>query len=421
MQPVEFVDYIFDRYAYLELTPEAGKPEIHRAIVRRRAGLHTDKITNLDDELKQRADQKRDLIDGCAAILENDEVRAVYDERLTWFKAEKPHLVSNSGTAILDPTAPRFQYESLLQEAGDHYDVLQTKAAEMTGYDARQDAAAGRRHKARPGDEELRDAYRHHIGKRLTYLTAMEHVAWLSAGYGTDDKTRQSALYPDEYLQLTDDLITDIRDRVVPEVIGQRQNLVALGMSKPMLMLAYEGQETNTDAGQAVAVNEAATALVVRTVQERFDSKAGRIREIARQKQETMEELLGLSPTYVFNRPRKLVDGPMTIYVLAEREEAEPTLIATFNFMKTGTNLSMQNLEVHVDQDIPLDAVRKMARNGPPAIGILHSQPLGDVMAHSGLLMEAAHAAGKLAEAPPAWWQQAWTNMKARLPGAGPS
>lgn len=397
MDTIEYVDYIFDRYAYLGVAPDATQQEIHKVIKQRRAGLHTDKLAHVDEELVKVANRKRELVDSCAEVLEHDERRALFDQRLAWFKAEKPKLVSTSGVAIIDPHSTRFQYEELLADDLDNYDRMKEYAASLTGYDAREDAAAARRYKARPKDAELCEDYRYQVGKRLYYFTSLEVAAWAAAGLNTDDKTRGSAFHADEYVERTEKLIAYTRDAVVPELIGQRQNLVALGMSPPLLLLTYKPQD-GTEAAPPAPIDASAEATdqTIKKVQDKFEERAGRIRDIAQQKQDALQELLSLSPTYIFNRPAEMVDGPYVVYVLKPQESGEPTLTTSFNFIKSGNNMKLEDVAYFEEGDTPLPKLRKQAKKGPPAIGILHSTQLGDVMEYGGMLLEASHAIGVL-------------------------
>src|ERR1700722_1468379 len=93
---IEFVDFIFDRYAFLELEPTATRGEIEAAITDRRAKNHPDRTRHLDPALQDKAAATWAIVDKCAEVLLDDALRPSYDERLAYFKEEKPELVTNS-------------------------------------------------------------------------------------------------------------------------------------------------------------------------------------------------------------------------------------------------------------------------------------------------------------------------------------
>lgn len=394
MNSIEGVDYIFDRYAYLGLAPTASTGEIHRTIVRRRAGLHDDKIMNLDPELKEKAEKVREAVNRCADMLEDEGKRALYDQRLEHFKAEAPHLVSNRPDVTpVDPTRERFDFEGLLNNKDDHYDLLEKKARELTLYDPDDDEKARARYTQNPKNSRARSAYQTQLGKRLQYLTAMEQVVWMGAGFTTSEKTRGFIQAPEDYTEATENAIKHTREHVIAESVSMRSGLVAIGMASPPLLLGYEAAPT---AEGKPAMPDDLSQKIIDTVRGEFDLRTQRIRDNAQAKADTLQEIIDLSPTYIFKKISGNSDDRRTVYIFRPPDTAkgeEPSLMITFNFIRQGKTMTSAGSAITDSANRQsLSAVRAQAKKGPPSIGILHDTGLGDTMSSASFYMEVSHA-----------------------------
>lgn len=392
MDYIEGVDYIFDRYAYLKLEPTATQQEIHKAVKLKRAGLHDDKIRNLDDELKENARRVRAAVERCAEVLEDDAKRKLYDQRLEHFKATAPQLVtSNPHTVPFDPTRERFDFEGLLHDKDDSYDLLEAKARELTHYDPAADQKAAARYKKNPKNARTRREYSEQLTLRLNYLTAMEQVVWLGAGFNTAKKTRGLIQAPEDYTSASDAAIADTRTRVIAETVGLRKGMVALGMASPPLLLEYNGSASS--AGEKPAMPDDLTEKIIDTVREKFDLRTQRIRDNAQAKADTLQALLELSPTYIFRHVTAGADNQRSVHLFRPAETGEPRLMVTFNFLREGHTMRSTDTVMPEAENRPgLSEVKKAAKSGPPSVGIVHSRALEEIMDTSSFYMEANHA-----------------------------
>ncbi|MFO0006395.1 MAG: hypothetical protein ACK559_35255, partial [bacterium] len=57
--PVEGVDYIFDRYAFLKLEPDATEEAIKEAITLKRCANHPDRLVQTSAEVLETAQRQR--------------------------------------------------------------------------------------------------------------------------------------------------------------------------------------------------------------------------------------------------------------------------------------------------------------------------------------------------------------------------
>lgn len=416
MDPVEGVDYIFDRYAFLGLTPDASKDEIHATARQRLAENHPDKMIRLGAEIQRAADRTRNLVKDCTTILLNDALRPLYDERLAKFKAEKPEFVSTNGTAIISLSGGRFDLNSLLEDGNDNFERMAEQAKAISGYVEGHTELIAKLYKADPKNTDLRNTYRDQLGSKLTYLSLLESVAWICAGYTGAETTKGHVLYPDEYAQAAQLAITYTRDEVIINSVDQRRTAVAIGIAQPPLLLTYDNPDKPVDEpAPPTVMSEEVTNNIIAKAQENFDVRAEHIRDIARQKQATLEELLPLSVTHVFNRPAKLSDGMRHVYLFKADEQAEPALMATFEMVRQGDAFKMVGCTLPEGDAPTIAMARAAAPKDIPSIAVIHSSHIPDYF------MEVTFAATQLENSPdPKWWQRAVSAIKSRLPGAAP-
>ena len=142
METLEFIDYLFDRYAYLDIDPAAPAETIRQEVRRRRAENHPDKLHNISVEILATAARTTALIDSCARVLMDAELRPLYDVKLAHFKETAPHLVSVSGTPIHDPSRFRIDLDYLMHDEVTDIGHLEAYAASMSGHDDKRVARA---------------------------------------------------------------------------------------------------------------------------------------------------------------------------------------------------------------------------------------------------------------------------------------
>ena len=62
---------------------------------------HPDRLGRTSDEILRTAQRQTDLANRAAAVLEDPQRRAGYDERLAYFHRHEPHLISTAGHPIV--------------------------------------------------------------------------------------------------------------------------------------------------------------------------------------------------------------------------------------------------------------------------------------------------------------------------------
>ncbi len=283
----EFTDYIFDRYAYLELAADADAEDIRREIKRRRAENHTDKLQRVSDEILRVAAQVRERLDDCARVLLDVNLRQVFDEKLAEFQATAPHLVSETGTPKIDPTRYRVDLDYLLQADVADLADLELRAAQMAGHDEKRLAKARQRMLKDPEDLSYRDDLRDALTHKLSYLTVLEDFYWQKAGVygGTSRQDNLRAARPEHFTEQLEVHLSQEREEA-RTAVQQRQQYAALGFS-PVLLLSYAG----SDSAESTSVEEQLTQAVVAA----FQVRAEDLRRLVEHKREVIHELAAVS------------------------------------------------------------------------------------------------------------------------------
>lgn len=290
--PIEGLDYIFDRFAYLGLSADADQKEIADAIRVKRAGVHPDRLINAAPEILNTANRVRELVDLCAEILMNEELRPLYVERLNEFKEKQPNFVSRDGHPIIDISGKgkeRLNLDFLLKE--DMVDIagMQKHVQDMTGYNPKQLDIAKRLHAAEPDEDENRSLLEAALTTKLTYLTVMEDVAWSHAGVsGFKAIHKKHLLHPDDYADVIEIEISE-RQASITGHVQDRNGAMLLGLAKAPLLLA--GRDTvaaDSSRGLSTDLQE----QLVEKAQKTFIERADFIRQVSDEKKQVLADLL---------------------------------------------------------------------------------------------------------------------------------
>lgn len=310
METLEFIDYIFDRYAYLEVAPSATQEELRQVIRRRRAENHPDKLQHVSEAIQKTAARARELLDDCARVLLDDELRRLYDAKLAEYRESEPHLVSTSGTPLLDPTRFRLDLDYLLQSQVEDLAHLQAYAAQMSGHDERRLEKARNRFARDRADLDNREDLREALTRKLTYLGALEDFYWQKAGVmgGTSLNEDHGAVSPEHFVRQLEKNLVRIADQAGTAVL-QRNAYASLGFT-PVLLLTAEGHESGT----GPQAHELTTQVV-----KAFQARAEDLRELVEQKSRVIDELTHVSRWAPLNT---LKDTPY-IDILLVRSDAE--------------------------------------------------------------------------------------------------
>ena len=309
--PLEFLDYIFDRYAYLNVSPTLPTEELRREIRRRRAENHPDKLVHVSEAIRQTAARDMDLVNDCAKVLLDEELRTRYDERLASFKEATQHLVSSSGIPIIDPTRFRIDLESLLDTRVADLSELEAHAARLAGHNEKRVERARKYYAADPADVEARDELREVLTAKLVFLSVMEDYYWQKAGvHGATDKDALArAVHSTDVLSLLDNQLGQMRSKV-EHAVAERHAVAQLGFV-PLLLLGHHGSQTES----SQVIYEVATAAV-----KAFEMRVEDLKALVAVKKVTIDELVQV-PRSRLLRPDR---GTGIIDVMLIKSELEP-------------------------------------------------------------------------------------------------
>lgn len=281
--PIEGIDYIFNRYAFLDLTINANEQEIKSEIRKKRAENHPDKLLRVSKEITDIATRNIDLIDQCERILLNSELKVIYDNKLKKFQKEEPHLISINGTAIIDLTKMRVDIDYLLNESITDISQLDSLALKMSGYTEKRLKRAYNEYNEEP-TEENKEILRYELTNKFVYLNTIEEYYWQKAGvFNVKNKTHDYQNSTDVFKSLEYN-IDSIQEKTKETIINQH-GLSLLGFVKPLL-LEYDKSDNEANITTEVLFNK-----TIDTFQERSHE----VKKIIEDKQHTLEELTKVS------------------------------------------------------------------------------------------------------------------------------
>jgi hypothetical protein len=286
MNVIEGVDYIIDFYAVLEVDRNAPPEDIRRKGNRLRGSYHSDKTGKLPDDLASDARGKFDLYSKAMGVLLDPEKRRLFDERLDSFPA---HLVSTNGNAIVDVTRRRIDLDYLLSGKIKDISELQKRGKVMSQYDESGLDATRSAYTAMPDNEAIKAVYRLQLHAKLTYISIMEDLMWWQAGVQGDTGPTGLITHVDDYLERIDAEIKSVATEQIPKNMKQRLLAETSGLATALLLGDSSGQQTESGTGTDIST------VVQKRMVENFSSRTEAIREYAREKQETLRELLELT------------------------------------------------------------------------------------------------------------------------------
>ncbi len=287
-QSIEFIDYIFDRYAYLGVAEDATTEEIRQAVRKQRAENHSDKLTNVSADILALATRARGFIDECARVLLDDTLRVAFDERLQQFRTQSGHLVSTSGIPIIDPMRFRVDLDYLLKDETFDVSELERRISTMAGFDAKRLSRAKARYAKDPLDWELREDVRSELTSQFVYLTLLEDVYWMRAGVaGAASQANPLRAQTPEHLTTEFKLQLEHVRAKAEQQVEQQHGLSLLGFAPP-LQLTYAGV---LPAGEGAVVDR--TALVRKALAS-FEERAAALQAVVEQKKNVATELVAV-------------------------------------------------------------------------------------------------------------------------------
>lgn len=303
---IEGVDYLLDRYACLGLPQDASKDDIRAVIRAKRAANHPDRLQGAGPEIVQTANRVRELVDKCAAILLDEELRALYDQKLAEFERDRPQSIAVSEVIPVDLNSASWDLDALMSEddastmESDHLDVA---IAAMSGYNPKQHALLEKLLAANPEDADARSMVRDARAQALTMASVVADFAWRKVGYHPG-RTLEPHTTADPYAERERlaQRIDDLVDRGVPEAVGLRHQASVLRLAAPLRLLGHDGTSSPADrdpADQALTDAEGDARLMAQ-ITERAQATLRRRAELIQQATEdrakALEALLELTP-----------------------------------------------------------------------------------------------------------------------------
>jgi len=309
--PLEFIDYIFDRYAFLGVDPSTPAEELRKEIRRRRAENHPDKLIHVSDAIRKTAARDMERVNECARVLLDESLRTRYDERLAVFRETSPRLISTTGLPIIDPSRFRIDLESLLDTNVTDLTDLEAQAAKLAGYSEKRLERARKQFANDPSDVDAREDLREHLTAKLVFLNVMEDYYWQKAGVhgATNKDAGLRTTHSSDILALLDNQVSEMRVKVEHAVV-ERHTVAQLGFV-PLLLLGHHGAEAE---GAQVAQEVAAVAV------SSFEMRVEDLKALVATKKLTMDELVRVARL----RELRAATGTSVIDVMLIQSDAEP-------------------------------------------------------------------------------------------------
>lgn len=345
IDPVEGVHYILDRYSFLNaimkdgghaqrIAPASPEKEIAAVIKLARAMYHPDRQARSGEKMQKEAERMSFLIDDCATFLTSADLKPLYDAKLAQFQTEKPNLVSKSGMAILDMGSTFFSLDSLLSDEIPDTSGFEAQVKAMLHYDDSKTQQMKALYASMPDNAQIKALYRDAMTQKLVYLTLLEDAAWAKIGYANrKNKTDGHVTSSDEYAEKVEQALQKAAKNDIESSVELRGDAARIGLGKLPLLLTFNNASTSTALMDPSQMQEILDKLKVKT-KENFEIRADYVRDVARQKQETMCELVTLTPVTPLNTIN--LNDPMHDFYLANAGDDAEIFFRLELDMRTG-------------------------------------------------------------------------------------
>ena len=299
---IEFIDFIFDRYAFLDIDSKASEEEIKSQIRKFRSLYHADRVHGAADDIKQKAAEQYALVEKCAEVLLDAKLRKAYDKRLKAFKKDEPEMVYQKHYPhyIFGLKTDRIDVNFLA--SGETLDIspIIERAVLITQFSQEKLDRAKRLYEKMPEDDDLKANYRDALVVKLAFLEVKERYLWAAAGVHGDKYTKSKTPLMDTALiqEVVTEHITHIRDEVIPAQAVERDKLARLGYdAKPVLLLTRRSTDS---AAKNTPTKEMADTI--ERAQLRFEELTKEIKIAAEERAEVINDLLALSPNELLHK-----------------------------------------------------------------------------------------------------------------------
>lgn len=360
-KPLEKIFYAFANAAQGEPCPpipeidikllqfDSPDADIKAALKIARVMYHSDRQLNQPQSLQDKAKAMRHIIDKAADILDNPDLRPSYTERLKRFYLDDTRLISFDGTppqyAFLKEM---FSLDSLLVDEAPDTSALEKEIAMMTQFDEKQFQTAKQVYDVAPDNPTFRSMYRDALTKKFTYLELLETTAWQKIGYLNKGSVvnKRTALHADDYAHVVENEIEAVKANIIPQAIEIRMDAMRIGTASAPLLLtdqsAAASAKEQTDRSVPTLLTAEQIEKIKDKAREQVGIRADYVRQLAQQKQEILQELCTFS---IVETPDPINDADPVHHIVAilPRGEAHYVLDIIRCDVSTGQNQALEN------------------------------------------------------------------------------
>lgn len=361
---VEGENFIFDRYAYLKISRDADENDIRRAITKRRAENHPDRLKNLSDEIKEAANRVLELLALVESVLLDKEKRKVYNQQLAHFDEHDPESITTDGNIEIDAFKERVVLGTLTTSKERDIPALRAATKKTAEFDEVRLEQARKLYESDPGNDIFRDLYKNELRKKLLHLEVMEIQLWSDAGVEFKDLSRRVPMNLTDYVKLVDQEIEEFSKNLIPEKLDQRQTALTIGIAQPLLLTDGSQQP----ASETVESTTTQISTEVRDmIDKNFRDRIKSVKDVAAEIQEVIGLLAELTEyEYLQNGPTKT---DLCDVYLHQQYKGEETVMLIGTLNKLNGNLDKK---VGILWDSNVDDIRQL--KGENDVVIVHKR-----------------------------------------------
>ncbi|HEX2859456.1 MAG TPA: J domain-containing protein [Alphaproteobacteria bacterium] len=326
--PLETIDYIFNRYAYLGLPADASPEAIKAAIKTKRVANHPDRLTNAGPEVQATAQGILQRLADCEHMLLNPQRKAYFDARLAEFTQQRPRAICTDGTPLIVLDAQHFDVPVLLGQAegtGRDEAVL-AHARMLSGYNPDKTDTLRRLYMAAPTDAGVRAMLVEALRAEMLYLDALEEDAYQTVGIANKrNKVSEALNDPADYAEMAQLELGRLIDEDLSAQLGSTLGLARIGMAPAALLLAPPGADPATSK-LPTRLDDVRVEDLVEVARGRLQQRQGELYQASLRKQAVLEELVNLSDlTWLTPQPGRV--GDFTLMLMLGRKGEEPVAV----------------------------------------------------------------------------------------------
>lgn len=325
---IEGVDYLMDRYAVLGIAENSSVEVIKRVVKEGRAANHPDRLRGASEAIIKVANDQRNLINVCADILLDPELRAGYDLRLADFRKRWPKCIATDGIAINDLNKPKIDLDDLLEnpQGADADLVWLAKVQQMSGHDPAQLAMLERLLAAAPESNDVRETVRSARVTHWIYCGLLEDIAWARAGVRAPTPSLGATVSPFRGVERVQERLTEWSEISLPATLALRHEAAALRLAPPLRLLSHDSSDNHSTTDQALL--DIDQLEILNRAKASFKTRSVGVVEAAKVTQEALAKVLELTPLHVLCQG----DGPLELILAlgSPNDPATRTPVAPF-------------------------------------------------------------------------------------------